>query len=203
MALINCPECSGNLSDQASVCPHCGYPVRIARESSGSESGQQKKKEPFAAFFMRVIAWVLWIGGLIIAVVTSINSRSNQGADWVISMIVYGISGGFAWAVGEVFDNIQGIHDMLQLPQDGAHPQAVGAAASAKEKLKNFFAEAAIPEESAVPEKTVEQEKMAASGKYDVSETPAMDENSAAPEEAAAVATPSPRRRRHTPEVAP
>lgn len=25
MALINCPECSGQVSDKAKVCPHCGY----------------------------------------------------------------------------------------------------------------------------------------------------------------------------------
>lgn len=28
MALIECPECSANVSDKASACPHCGYPLR-------------------------------------------------------------------------------------------------------------------------------------------------------------------------------
>jgi hypothetical protein len=28
MALINCPECNGQVSDQAAMCPHCGYPIR-------------------------------------------------------------------------------------------------------------------------------------------------------------------------------
>lgn len=27
MALINCPECNGTVSDCASSCPHCGYPM--------------------------------------------------------------------------------------------------------------------------------------------------------------------------------
>ena len=27
MALIKCPECSGNVSDKAPTCPHCGYPM--------------------------------------------------------------------------------------------------------------------------------------------------------------------------------
>ena len=27
MALINCPECSRVISDQATACPHCGYPL--------------------------------------------------------------------------------------------------------------------------------------------------------------------------------
>ena len=28
MALIQCPECSGQISDKAIICPHCGFPVR-------------------------------------------------------------------------------------------------------------------------------------------------------------------------------
>lgn len=28
MALVNCPECEREISDQASMCPHCGYPMR-------------------------------------------------------------------------------------------------------------------------------------------------------------------------------
>lgn len=27
MALITCPECHGQVSDKADVCPHCGYPI--------------------------------------------------------------------------------------------------------------------------------------------------------------------------------
>jgi hypothetical protein len=28
MALIKCPECSRQISDQAAACPECGYPIR-------------------------------------------------------------------------------------------------------------------------------------------------------------------------------
>ena len=28
MALINCPECKKEISDQATICPHCGYPIK-------------------------------------------------------------------------------------------------------------------------------------------------------------------------------
>ena len=28
MALIKCPECKGDVSDKASACPTCGYPIK-------------------------------------------------------------------------------------------------------------------------------------------------------------------------------
>lgn len=28
MALINCPECSKQISDQSNTCPHCGFPIK-------------------------------------------------------------------------------------------------------------------------------------------------------------------------------
>ena len=28
MALMNCPECGGQVSDKAHACPHCGYPIQ-------------------------------------------------------------------------------------------------------------------------------------------------------------------------------
>ena len=31
MALIHCPECSQEVSDQAAACPHCGYPLQAQR----------------------------------------------------------------------------------------------------------------------------------------------------------------------------
>ena len=34
MALMRCPECSKEISDQAAACPHCGYPVSGGSSSS-------------------------------------------------------------------------------------------------------------------------------------------------------------------------
>ena len=28
MALINCPECNKSVSNYATTCPHCGYPLQ-------------------------------------------------------------------------------------------------------------------------------------------------------------------------------
>ncbi|MCZ8331004.1 MAG: zinc ribbon domain-containing protein [Flavobacterium sp.] len=39
MALINCPECGNQISDQAEKCPNCAYPINekkiIVRNSEG------------------------------------------------------------------------------------------------------------------------------------------------------------------------
>lgn len=37
MSLATCPECRGSVSDQAQVCPHCGYPLRPWRLRHGFE----------------------------------------------------------------------------------------------------------------------------------------------------------------------
>jgi len=53
MALINCPECNKEVSDQSSKCPHCGYTIK-------GMSYDDKK---------RVGKIILWIIGIIVAIV--------------------------------------------------------------------------------------------------------------------------------------
>jgi len=67
MALLSCPECEASVSDQASSCPHCGYPISkapvAAQEShslpnaQGSPSGTNKSGgHGWAWFFAIVVA---------------------------------------------------------------------------------------------------------------------------------------------------
>ena len=65
MALVKCPECKGDVSDRALACPHCGFPLKQEDEyvlTKGSE-----EKSSFATF-LQILAWICWIGGLIIAI---------------------------------------------------------------------------------------------------------------------------------------
>ena len=39
MALLTCPECEGKVSDQAELCPHCGFPIK------GKELSKPKMKK--------------------------------------------------------------------------------------------------------------------------------------------------------------
>ncbi len=36
MALINCPECNKEISDQGDKCPHCGYPIKQSKNKKSN-----------------------------------------------------------------------------------------------------------------------------------------------------------------------
>src|SRR5207244_10472030 len=60
MALTKCPECSGDVSDKASACPHCGYPMRWpGRVQIIEKTGRGWKA-------IRVLGWLLVIGGVLV-----------------------------------------------------------------------------------------------------------------------------------------
>ena len=48
MALINCPECGKQISNKASACPNCGFPIKNIGEivASETEQGQEEEKIP-------------------------------------------------------------------------------------------------------------------------------------------------------------
>ena len=39
MALMKCPECAREVSDKASVCPQCGYPIAAAAQGGPAIHG--------------------------------------------------------------------------------------------------------------------------------------------------------------------
>lgn len=48
MALINCPECGKEVSDKASACIHCGYPLQDLKEKTPSSSVNNKEVTAFS-----------------------------------------------------------------------------------------------------------------------------------------------------------
>lgn len=44
MSLIQCPECSGQISDRAIMCPHCGFPVRDGNVSTSAPRKARKRR---------------------------------------------------------------------------------------------------------------------------------------------------------------
>ena len=41
MALIKCPECGKNVSNQAEACIHCGYPLKKVAVNDAETPGQE------------------------------------------------------------------------------------------------------------------------------------------------------------------
>ena len=65
MALVSCPECKTSISDQASHCPHCGYPIKQSpitanTEGSPSDSSGSTRKG-------RGHVWY-WVFGIVVAI---------------------------------------------------------------------------------------------------------------------------------------
>ncbi len=124
MAMTNCPECGGSLSDKAAVCPHCGYPMN--KQEGSPEKAYVLKHAPNqasgAGIFFRVLAWILWIGGLFLSIASSVGTEavgrysSATTFNWVnfISLLLsYALYGGLVWCAGLLFDHVSGIYNVL------------------------------------------------------------------------------------------
>ena len=91
MALINCPECEKQISDKASACPNCGYPINITQMASEAPSEEREKQSESAAQAeqkpgKRKTEWKV---GLIVALIALLGI--------VIAVMSYaGIPGGMA-----------------------------------------------------------------------------------------------------------
>ena len=64
MALINCPECGHQVSDQAKTCPHCGIEI-AGRFTAPLTDKPQLQQRPSG----RKRSWIAWLVALILALI--------------------------------------------------------------------------------------------------------------------------------------
>lgn len=67
MPLIECPECAKEISDRASKCPHCGYPL----QDSETNSKLQKEADTIWERFKKRVAQggcIFWISITVILI---------------------------------------------------------------------------------------------------------------------------------------
>lgn len=108
MALIKCPECGNDVSNKAPFCPHCGVPVS-SREAPATRLVISPKKisdNSPAADFMIVLAWILWVGGVVISIFKANTSSVFNWLIFISNVITYLVSGGFAYCFAELLKNI-------------------------------------------------------------------------------------------------
>lgn len=90
MAIINCPECSKEISDSAKACPHCGFPVsNIKQRPIIDKNLDVKPKEDLfeknkkwiiigIVLFLPLIVFLMIIGGNKSNETTTFNSTQKQ-----------------------------------------------------------------------------------------------------------------------------
>lgn len=83
MALINCPECSKQISDKAQACPHCGYPINTINNIPAQPSVNYGLKCP-VCFSSNVV----------------VNSKGFSGKKAVAGALAFGEIGVLAGALG-------------------------------------------------------------------------------------------------------
>jgi hypothetical protein len=90
MALINCHECSKEISDSASFCPGCGAPIGSVQPNKGDRIPytdqevavmltKKKKTSHILHLLLSVITFGFWIIAWIIVALS--NSMENSGID--------------------------------------------------------------------------------------------------------------------------
>lgn len=84
MALMGCPECKRDVSDQAAACPHCGFPLRAHTPNPPFDSALPPIRQelnqgprPKAVSATVVVACVL-LGGVVTAVVIARDKRTQS-----------------------------------------------------------------------------------------------------------------------------
>lgn len=91
MALINCPECSKEISDQSISCPNCGYPVKQKSVSSPPPlpthqvtQGKKIKEDKAVSPFMVVIGIFVLI--FMMAQCSSDDSSSSDSEQTILNV---------------------------------------------------------------------------------------------------------------------
>ncbi len=90
MALINCPECGRQISNQAEKCPGCGFPIKNYLKDFQKQQDESKEKhtDPIAGFIFSLIA-LFWVGSgsilvvipIVIAFIIGVIGLTERGAD--------------------------------------------------------------------------------------------------------------------------
>ena len=96
--------------------------MKPEKEATQYELQKETASVSYGASFMRAMAWMIWIGGLVLAIASSIGSESygyystrttfNWG-NFSTVIATYAVYGGLAWSVASLFEDVHGIFQVM------------------------------------------------------------------------------------------
>lgn len=81
MALISCPECNKQISDQSNSCPYCGYPMKPQRsdpQSTPEFYGKQKTEKASKQYGCGTFLLILFVGFILYQCQTSYSDYQER-----------------------------------------------------------------------------------------------------------------------------
>lgn len=85
MALIKCPECGKEISDKATVCPNCGYPITSEPIIDSNTDGESEGKSDTMQGILSIVFGVL---GIIFALIIGGSIPLISLVFFVVSIIL-------------------------------------------------------------------------------------------------------------------
>lgn len=77
MALMNCPECGKEISDQAVSCPHCGYPLHPDETVVVVRKRQPGRGFGVAGLVLGILGVFYGVDGLLIATLLQFRDKNE------------------------------------------------------------------------------------------------------------------------------
>lgn len=138
MAMIQCPECDGKISEHATTCPHCGYPIKPETNKVEYVLVKGERVKTAGPLLLKLLAVLVWIGGVIIAGSESSTVAANSSTSFVIFLSIvtpYIINGIILFGIAKIIEKISFTYDIVDgMRLEKRSPKAQRQADSSKEK---------------------------------------------------------------------
>lgn len=120
MALVNCPECGREISDQAVSCPGCGAPGKKVEAAAYQLNVPKDEYKSNGGSYLRLCGYATWVLGGIASIVTSLKFDMWGDVDgfnfWMFLLLAaaFWVAGFIPICFAQFFDDVHTIRCTLQ-----------------------------------------------------------------------------------------
>lgn len=123
MALVKCPECGLEISDQAVSCPGCGKPSKKAETTAYQLTVPQEEYKSSVGTYLRCIGGLTWVIGLICSILLAMVKETYQGYYvsttfnfwfFLLYLVIFFVAGCIPFFFAQFFDDVHTIRCTLQ-----------------------------------------------------------------------------------------